>query len=258
VRFVVEADGGSRGNPGPAAYGAVVRDADSGEALHEIAEAIGVATNNVAEYRGVIAGLTAAHALDPDAFVEVRADSKLVVEQMSGRWKIKHADMRDLATKARGIYPPGQVTYTWVPREKNKHADRLANEAMDAAAKGRPWTAQGSTAFATPRAEEPAAVEPIAAKIRPTAPGWGPDLGSPTTLVLLRHGETVLTPQKRFSGTGADPDLSERGRWQAARAAEAFAERRTIEAIVSSPLGRCRQTADAVAERLGLKVRGRD
>ncbi|MFI6983321.1 bifunctional RNase H/acid phosphatase [Embleya sp. NPDC050154] len=255
MRLVVEADGGSRGNPGPAAYGALVRDAETGEVLHEVAEAIGVATNNVAEYRGLIAGLGAAHAIDPTATVEVRADSKLVVEQMSGRWKIKHADMRDLATKARGIHPPGQVTYTWIPREQNKHADRLANEAMDAAAKGRAWTPQESTAFATPRALEPEVEEPITTKVRPTAPGWGPDLGRPTTLVLLRHGETVLTPQKRFSGTGADPDLSERGRWQAARAAEAFAERGTIEAIVSSPLGRCRQTAEAVAQRLGLKVR---
>ncbi|GCD99923.1 bifunctional RNase H/acid phosphatase [Embleya hyalina] len=262
MRLVVEADGGSRGNPGPAAYGALVRDADTGEVLHEIAEAIGVATNNVAEYRGLIAGLTAAHTIDPTATVEVRADSKLVVEQMSGRWKIKHADMRDLATKARGIHPPGQVTYTWIPRERNKHADRLANEAMDAAAKGRAWTAQNSTAFATAGPAEAApAAEPVpsgpaaSAKARPTAPGWGPDLGRPTTLVLLRHGETALTPQKRFSGTGADPELSERGRWQAARAAEALAERGTIEAIVSSPLGRCRQTAEAVAQRLGLKVR---
>lgn len=262
MRLVVEADGGSRGNPGPAAYGALVRDADTGEVLHEIAEAIGVATNNVAEYRGLIAGLTAAHTIDPTATVEVRADSKLVVEQMSGRWKIKHADMRDLATKARGIHPPGQVTYTWIPRERNKHADRLANEAMDAAAKGRAWTPQNSTAFATAGpaeaapAAEPAPSESSAApKARPTAPGWGPDLGRPTTLVLLRHGETALTPQKRFSGTGADPELSERGRWQAARAAEALAARGTIEAIVSSPLGRCRQTAEAVAQRLGLKVR---
>jgi len=255
VRFVVEADGGSRGNPGPAGYGAVVRDAESGAVLHEVAEAIGVATNNVAEYRGLIAGLTAAHRLDPNAHVEVRADSKLVVEQMSGRWKIKHADMRELAGTARAIHPPGQVVYTWIPREKNKHADRLANEAMDAAAKGRPWTPQDSTAFAIPSAVSSGPAEDLAPKPRPTAPGWGPDLGSPTTLVLLRHGETVLTPQKRFSGTGADPELSERGRWQAERAADAFAALGGVDAIVSSPLSRCRQTADAVARRIGLKVR---
>ncbi len=95
--FIVEADGGSRGNPGPAGYGAVVSDAATGETLREAAEYIGVATNNVAEYRGLLAGLRAAHDLDPDATVHVRMDSKLVVEQMSGRWKIKHPDMKPLA-----------------------------------------------------------------------------------------------------------------------------------------------------------------
>ncbi|MYS16928.1 reverse transcriptase-like protein, partial [Streptomyces sp. SID4982] len=138
--FVVEADGGSRGNPGPAGYGAAVSDAATGETLAEAAEFIGVATNNVAEYRGLIAGLRAAHALDPEARVAVRMDSKLVVEQMSGRWKIKHPDMKPLATEARSVFPPGRVTYEWIPRERNKHADRLANEAMDAGAKGEAWT----------------------------------------------------------------------------------------------------------------------
>ena len=130
-RFVVEADGGSRGNPGPAGYGALVRDAATGEVLAEVGEAIGRATNNVAEYRGLLAGLRAAAALDPGATVEVRMDSKLVVEQMSGRWQVKHPGMRDLANQARAVLPPGQVTYTWVPRALNAAADRLANQAMD-------------------------------------------------------------------------------------------------------------------------------
>ena len=102
-RLVVETDGGSRGNPGPAAYGAVVRDGQTGEVLEQVAEHIGTASNNVAEYRGVIAGLTAARAIDPDADVDVRMDSKLVVEQMSGRWKIKNAALADLAAEARRI-----------------------------------------------------------------------------------------------------------------------------------------------------------
>ena len=101
------------------------------------AEHIGTASNNVAEYRGLIAGLEAVRELDPTATVEARLDSKLVVEQLSGRWKIKHPDMRVLALRAREVLPPSQVTYTWVPRERNKHADRLANEALDAAARGR-------------------------------------------------------------------------------------------------------------------------
>ncbi|MGW6970748.1 reverse transcriptase-like protein, partial [Streptomyces sp. NPDC054952] len=145
-RFVVEADGGSRGNPGPAGYGAVVLDPATGETLAERAEYIGVATNNVAEYKGLIAGLRAAHELAPDAVVLVRMDSKLVVEQMSGRWKIKHPDMKPLAAEAAKILPRSQVTYEWIPREKNKHADRLANEAMDAGKRGGQWEPSGSTA----------------------------------------------------------------------------------------------------------------
>ncbi len=134
-RLVVEADGGSRGNPGPAGYGAVVRDATTGEVLAEASESIGRATNNVAEYSGLIAGLRAAAAIARGADVEVRMDSKLVVEQMSGRWQIKHPDMRPLAAKARETARAlGRVSYTWVPRSRNAHADRLANQAMDAAA----------------------------------------------------------------------------------------------------------------------------
>ncbi|MFS7880009.1 reverse transcriptase-like protein, partial [Streptomyces asiaticus] len=138
-RFIVEADGGSRGNPGPAGYGALVRDAETGETLAEVAEYLGTATNNVAEYKGLIAGLRAAYALDPAAEVRVRMDSKLVIEQMSGRWKIKHPDMRPLAAEAKGLAPPGRVSYEWIPRENNKHADRLANEAMDAGKRGERW-----------------------------------------------------------------------------------------------------------------------
>jgi probable phosphoglycerate mutase len=134
VNLVVEADGGSRGNPGPAGYGAVLRDGETGEVLAERSEGIGVATNNVAEYRGLIAGLRAAvDAGGAAASVEVRMDSKLVVEQMSGRWKVKHPAMRPLALEAAGLVRRlGSVRFTWVPRERNKHADRLANLAMDA------------------------------------------------------------------------------------------------------------------------------
>jgi probable phosphoglycerate mutase len=154
-RLVVEADGGSRGNPGPAGYGALVRDAGTGEVLDEAAAAIGVATNNVAEYSGLLAGLRAAAAIDPDARVEVRMDSKLVVEQMSGRWQVKHEDMRRLARQAREVFGAGRVTYAWVPRRENGHADRLANEAMDAAAAGRPW-ARGAAAAAPDPVSDPA------------------------------------------------------------------------------------------------------
>ncbi|RLV08478.1 bifunctional RNase H/acid phosphatase [Streptomyces griseocarneus] len=255
-RFVVEADGGSRGNPGPAGYGAVVLDPATGEALAEAAEYIGTATNNVAEYKGLIAGLQAAKALDPEAAVLVRMDSKLVVEQMSGRWKVKHPDMKPLAAEAGRIFPPGQVDYQWIPREQNKHADRLANEAMDAGRRGEQWEPGASTA---------ALAEPAASAVaeRPAPVGWAApaDLGAPTTFVLLRHGETALTPQKRFSGSGgngADPELSPAGHRQAEAVAAALAARGTIQEIVASPLRRCRETAAAVAARLGLEVRVED
>ncbi|MEV8015318.1 bifunctional RNase H/acid phosphatase [Streptomyces sp. NPDC086554] len=292
--FIVEADGGSRGNPGPAGYGSVVIDAATGETLAEAAEYIGVATNNVAEYKGLVAGLKAAHALDPSASVHVRMDSKLVVEQMSGRWKIKHPDMKPLAAEAARVFPAPQVTYEWIPREKNKHADRLANEAMDAGRRGEQWSASASTAELDVKASVPVASGPPgdaaagAAKARaalaerraPEVPsgsaadvraagnvaaqappvGWAaPDLGAPATFVLLRHGETALTPQKRFSGSGgSDPSLSDIGREQAERAAAALAARGTIQAIVSSPLKRCQETAQAVAARTGLDVRIED
>jgi ribonuclease H / adenosylcobalamin/alpha-ribazole phosphatase len=135
-RLTVEADGGSRGNPGVAGYGALVRDGDTGALLAERAEPLGKASNNVAEYRGLIAGLEAALAIDPGAHVLARMDSKLVVEQMSGRWKIKHEDMRRLALQARDVAAQivaagGAVRYEWIPREINKDADALSNVAMD-------------------------------------------------------------------------------------------------------------------------------
>jgi probable phosphoglycerate mutase len=131
---VVEADGGSRGNPGPAGYGAVVLDPDTEQVLAERSEGIGVATNNVAEYRGLIAGLRAAIELGATA-VEVRMDSKLVVEQMCGRWQVKHPAMKPLAREAAGLVRElGSVSFGWIPRERNKRADRLANLAMDAQA----------------------------------------------------------------------------------------------------------------------------
>ena len=134
MKVVIEADGGSRGNPGPAGYGAVVRDASNGTVLAERSEFIGRATNNVAEYRGLIAGLAAALDLGATA-AEMRMDSKLVVEQMSGRWQIKHPAMKPLAKEAAGLVRQlGSVHFGWIPRERNKRADRLANLAMDAQA----------------------------------------------------------------------------------------------------------------------------
>ena len=256
ARFIVEADGGSRGNPGPAAYGSVVRDAETGQVLAERAEYIGRASNNVAEYRGLIAGLSAARELDPSAAVEVRLDSKLVVEQMSGRWKIKHPDMRPLALQAQRILPAGQVTYTWVPRERNAHADRLANEALDAAARGTTWSAAASTAELSYR---PVDVEPSPEGPPNALVGWDTDLGTPTTTLLLRHGTTAHTVEKRFSGSaGADPPLTAEGEQQARAVAARLAHDGGIDAVVTSTMQRARQTAEGVAAALGLDVREED
>jgi probable phosphoglycerate mutase len=135
---VINADGGSRGNPGPAGIGAVVATTD-GRVLAEIAEGIGHTTNNVAEYKAVIAGLARAAELGARR-VRVRADSKLVIEQMKGAWKVRQAHLmplRDEAKRLAGGFD--QVSYEHVPRERNKLADALANKAMDAqaAANGR-------------------------------------------------------------------------------------------------------------------------
>lgn len=261
--LIVEADGGSRGNPGPAGYGALVRDAATGELLVEVAEHIGTATNNVAEYRGLLAGLRAAREVDPAARVEVRMDSKLVVEQMAGRWRIKHRDLQPIALEARAVFPPQAVDYVWVPRERNAHADRLANEALDAASRGEPWTQRASAPVAVDEAE----VERLVAAPTNRLVGWADDMGLPTTFLLLRHGETAHTAEKRFSGSADGPELSSRGRWQAERAAETLAGRGAglgvglgigFDAVLSSPLRRAQQTAEVVATRLGLPVRTDD
>ena len=257
-RLVVEADGGSRGNPGPAAYGALVRDADTGELLAERAQTIGVATNNVAEYRGLIAGLEAVREIDPDAEVEVRMDSKLVVEQMSGRWKVRHPDMRPLASQAVRLAPFG-TTYRWIPRELNSHADRLLNEVLDLEG-GRARRGSGAgvaqpTVVEPPRAGPPDA-EASSAPVTAAAIAARADLGPPTTLLLLRHGATDHTTGRRFSGRGgADPGLSDVGVEQARRAADHAAAHAELLGVVTSPLRRCRETAEVVADRLGLPVR---
>ncbi len=260
---VIEADGGSRGNPGPAGYGALLRDAQTGQVIAEAAESIGVATNNVAEYNGLLAGLAlyAEHAAG--ASLEVRMDSKLVIEQMAGRWKVKHRDMVPLALQARRLVPPGTV-WTWVPRERNTHADRLANQAMDAAASGvRGGGRAGAGAGAGAGVNRPG--DPVPTAAEPPAPGpvqrknpmlgWSGLLGTPTNLVMLRHGYTVHTVDKRFSGPGGeDPGLTDEGREQSARAAKALQSSGGVEAIVSSPLRRTTETAEVVAEVLGLPV----
>jgi ribonuclease HI len=124
-------DGGARGNPGPAAA-AYVLEAEDGTVLAAHGEAIGIATNNVAEYRALVAGLESARELGVDE-LEVVSDSELVVRQMRGEYKVKNEALRELSLRAASIARElGSVRYTAVRREHNELADRLVNEALDA------------------------------------------------------------------------------------------------------------------------------
>jgi broad specificity phosphatase PhoE/ribonuclease HI len=281
-RLVVEADGGSRGNPGVAGWGALVRDGVTGRVLWEGAAPLGRESNNVAEYSGLVAGLGAVLRIDPAADVEVRMDSKLVVEQMAGRWKIKHHDMRRLALEARDVAAAisaggGSVSYRWVPRADNGAADALSNDGMD----GRTIDRMLGDARTQP------VVEPVGGQIGeelggevgeelgrevgrkvveevveelvdPTAPTepLPPQAGTPTRVVLVRHGVTDFTVAARLDGRGgADPSLNETGRAQAAAAGRAVAHLLggAKARVVTSSLARARETGSAVAEAVGVR-----
>jgi ribonuclease HI len=132
VKARLSTDGGARGNPGPAAYGYVL-EAEDGTILDARGEPIGVATNNVAEYRALIAGLARAVEAGVDE-LEVVSDSELIVKQMRGEYRVKNEALRALSLEAAGLARKiGRVTYTAVRREHNELADRLVNEALDRA-----------------------------------------------------------------------------------------------------------------------------
>lgn len=270
-RLLVEADGGSRGNPGVAGYGALVRDAESGRVLAERAAPLGRASNNVAEYQGLVAGLQAVLdlGLADGAEVAVRMDSKLVVEQMAGRWKIKHEDMRRLALQARGLVRQieaagGGVSWTWVPRAANGPADALSNVGMDGRTVHQDHREDlaeedppdgGPVAAATPTFGEGRA--PVADVVLSTE--TTPTLEGSCRLVLVRHGVTDFTTSRRLDGRGgADPELNRLGRAQAAAAAGAV--RALVErseqgpvSVMTSELRRARQTGAALARELGVE-----
>lgn len=261
--LIVEADGGSRGNPGIAGYGSLVRDAVTNVVLAERAAPLGKESNNVAEYTGLIEGLRAVVEHRPGADVLVRMDSKLVVEQMSGRWKIKHADMVRLAAQARELAADitdagGSVTYEWIPRAKNKDADKLSNDGMDGLTVVRDqWggmAAEPVTAPAGDTSGEQASLgEATVERVRPQT--TRPDLGAPTRVVLVRHGVTDFTTSGKLDGRGgADPDLSAAGREQAGRVARALPD--LVDdpvTVITSSLTRAQQTGAAIAERLGIE-----
>jgi probable phosphoglycerate mutase len=188
-------------------------------------------------------------------------DSKLVVEQMSGTWKIKHPDMKPLALEANRLAPFG-TTYTWVPREQNKHADRLANEALDGQRSGvtlhldddaPDGPGEPDSLVEEVESPEQAAVREEVAGYR----GWSPPEGPVTTLVLVRHGATAHTADKRFSGglASSNPGLTDEGRAQVREVAEWLAPLgEAVEAVVASPVRRTRESAEILAERMGLDL----
>ena len=292
MRLSVECDGGSRGNPGPAGTGSSVKDA-AGVEVGCVWQFIKHATNNVAEYQGLINGLNLAveiaeqQGVKPESLsVDVRMDSKLVVEQMSGRWKIKHPDMKPLAQEVKRIEGKlAQVSYTWVPRAQNARADELANRAMDDREGGQ-WideelAAARSAAVASPaedaegadmlfdldqpseeatdttrnnsaqRAEQPVEYEDEDSQPAGVSPTAWMGKTEPTTLLLLRHGQTELNRDVKYSGRG-NPELTDLGKKQIAHAARHISERGDVDVILSSPLGRCQETAQAAAEALGM------
>lgn len=269
---VVQADGGSRGNPGPAGFGAVVLSAADGAVLAERFGFLGTTTNNVAEYAGVIAGLLAAAELGARS-VAVRLDSRLIVEQMNGRWQVKDAKIRPLAARVadlRGRFE--KITFDWLPRERNKHADRLANLAMDKGAAGEvpvlhpgdaglsPGTSDAATAPAAgpgddpPRGPAGGSVDGAAGGSTDGSAGGSVD-GPPaqravdglTRIVIVRHGETTLGAAGRFAGQ-SDAPLTARGRQQAVALADRLAGLR-VAAVWTSPLERCRATAKPIGWR---------
>lgn len=246
MKLIIEADGGSRGNPGLSGAGAVVIDAASGNILREISEAVGVATNNVAEYSAVIFALEAAFEIDPAAEIVVRMDSKLVVEQMSGRWKIKHPDMLSLGAKVQKLISGKNVEFVWIPREQNVLADALANKAMDG--EPAPTAAAGEFNHVAPssiRAPQSSVAEP-------------------TTLIMVRHGRTALTESRKISGgDGENPDLSELGNQDAAEVAleltrvgtsGTFSFLAKPVVVIHSPVKRAVQTASKIAQKLGAEL----
>jgi probable phosphoglycerate mutase len=274
---VVQADGGSRGNPGHAGYGAVVLDPDTGAVLAERWGYLGRTTNNVAEYSGVIAGLRAAAELGARR-VAVRLDSNLIVQQMNGVWKVRKPELLPLADRVRDLVRGfDEVTFDWLRRERNKLADALANRAMDQGSAGgvpveEPGAGPGagSAGTATGSARDPvsgsasaatgSARHPVSGSVgTATGSARDPAAGEPlphpagaTRIVIVRHGETTWGAASRFAGR-EDVPLTPRGEAEAASVGERVA-RIGPAVVVTSPLQRCRVTAEAIGAVSGVPV----
>lgn len=237
------ADGASRGNPGAASYGAVIYDSQM-NVLAELGENLGIRTNNYAEYQGVIAGLRYVQEANLGPAITIRMDSKLVIEQLSGRWKVKHPEMRELVLEASKLLRGLDATLEWIPREQNSHADALGNKALD----------QGDFSTVSNSKFELAAIQPKSIR----APR---QFTEPTTIIVVRHGHTIMTEGNLISGSnGEDPSLSDLGFEEARAAASAIGDLldrfglNSPTKIYHSPQLRTSQTAAVIAEELKLEL----
>ena len=236
MTYLIKADGASRGNPGEASFGAVLFDGET--EIASVSEYLGQATNNFAEYSGVIAGLRLARNHDPKADYLVQLDSKLVVEQLSGRWKVKSRDLMPLVAEAQALTVGLSVRFEWIPREENTRADQLANQALDAPA-------------TRPVPDQPGSIR---------APRVS---SSGTEVIFVRHGHSAHTEKNLVAGgDGADPELSELGFMEAEATAEFISQAPAAwklslanPIVVSSDMLRTRQTATAIANRLGAEMK---
>jgi len=242
--LILFADGASRGNPGPASLGAVlVRD---GEEIARISKQLGVRTNNYAEYSAVIAGLEYVIQHDLEKNLLIRMDSKLVVEQLSGRWKIKHPDLMELARVAQSLLRQLNARLEWIPRELNFLADEAANQALDGLAEEEEVQVLSSG--------QQASIQPLSIR--------APRVRSePTVVYVIRHGHTSSTESKLISGSLDDPELSELGKLEAVAASRAINElsqRFNLQRpvlIAHSDMKRTTQTAQAISKEQSAPIR---
>jgi broad specificity phosphatase PhoE/ribonuclease HI len=234
------ADGASRGNPGLAAYGVHIED-QGGTDIADFGEALGVATNNQAEYAAVVAGL---RYLSTTSYREItiRMDSKLVIEQLAGRWKINNPQLRELADQAKELLRDFEFRLEWIPREQNYKADANANSALDS----------GNFTSNTEAYLELSSIQPRSIR----APR---QFVEPTTLVVVRHGHTINTEKNLISGgDGTDPELSQLGLNEAQGAAREIPKLLIqfslpdAAAVIHSPMLRTTQTAEIIAKQLSL------
>lgn len=267
-KIIIEADGGSRGNPGPAGSGCLLIDSQTDEVIAEAAIFIGISTNNVAEYQAVLTGIQLANEIAPEAELLVRMDSKLVIEQLSGNWKVKHENMVDMFQQVVAKLGNRVVNFEWIPREQNTRADKLANQAMDAeSSEIRKYVSNqlASEVDIVNISSKPDATNLEYNPVMPSSVRAPRDITKKlTTLILVRHGRTDYTQSHRLSGKGGqDPQLSELGIEDATKVAKAIAEVGALgqfknimkpTLVISSPLARAKETADLIARSIGVDV----